>query len=667
MAGDLGKHMAPVARMIWGEPNASMSTKKELRWGSHGSKSVDVAKGTWFDHETKTGGGLLDFLEREHGLRNGAQFDWLRENGFEVEERHQGDKGPAQKRMVATYDYHDADGELIFQVVRYEPKTFRQRRPAMPDDDPKTVRDGWVWSVKGLTLVPYRYPELQAALAFERQVFIVEGEKDVENLAKLGIVATCNPMGAGKWPEYFSEYFVGADVVIVPDNDDPGRAHRDLVGSALQGAATSVRVLELPGLPPKGDVSDWIAKGGTAEAFHALVAKAKPWGEGPPDSRFGAIQFADIDSISSKHDWLVNGLLHRHDMSMVYGRPKCGKSFFSVDLALSIARGADFFGRTVRQGGVIYQAGEGGKGLVSRLKAYRDYNSMRLAAADMPFILLTKQVNLYLRDGDTDGLIAEIEAWRRVLTLPLELVVIDTLARASPGANENASEDMSLIISHAQRIQEATNAHVMLVHHTNAAGDKPRGHTSLLAAVDTALEITKDDFTGDRSARVTAQKDGEEGEVFGFRLQPVDVGSYDDGKPITSCVVVPAQELPRAGARPKDKRLGDDATIALRCLEEALTDNGQPAPVSLGLPMGIRTVDYAHWRDVFMRRMSFDSGTSASTVRSTIKRAGAELLRKGRMGRDGNWLWLVKAAVASSVAPPKTEDATPATLDLEGL
>lgn len=660
---DLGRHMAEVAKLVWGEPNAAMSSKKELRWGSHGSRSVDIGKGTWFDHETKAGGGVLDFLEREKGLRNGAQFDWLKANGFDLEEqpRREG------KRIVATYDYHDDAGETIFQVVRFEPKSFLQRRQATPDDPPDKIRDGWVWSVRGVRLVPYRLPELQAALAFDRPVLIVEGEKDVENLAKLGIVATCNPMGAGKWPQHFPEFFVGADVIIVPDNDEAGRAHRDLVGSSLDGTAASVRVLELPGLKPKGDISDWLAAGGTAEALNALIeTRAKRWGAGPPESRFGAIQFCDIDTISSKHDWLVNGLLHRHDMSMTFGRPKCGKSFFSVDLALSIARGADFFGRPVRQGAVIYQAGEGGKGLVGRLKAYRDYHAA--TGADLPFILLTKQVNLYLRDGDTDGLIAEIEAWRRTLPLPLELVVVDTLARASPGANENASEDMSLIISHCQRIQEVTNAHVMLVHHTNAAGDKPRGHTSLLAAVDTAIEITKDDFTGDRSARVTAQKDGEEGEVFGFRLQPVDVGSYDDGKPITSCVVVPAQELPRAGARSKDKRLTDDATIAIRCLEEALTDHGVAAPVTLGLPFGIRAVEYHFWRDVFMRRMSFDTGTSAGTIRSTIKRVGSELCRKGRMGRDGNWLWLVKSApVAQALRPEKEQNATPATLDLEGL
>lgn len=663
MHGDLGKHMAPVARLVWGEPNAQMSSKKELRWGSHGSKSVDVDKGTWYDHQEKTGGGLLDFLEREKGLRNGQPFEWLKSNGFDLEESPR----PAGKKIVATYDYHDAAGEVLFQVVRFEPKGFLQRRQAEPDDDPEKVRDGWVWSVKGLRLVPYKLPELQAALAFDRQILIVEGEKDVENLAKLGIVATCNPMGAGKWPQHFPEFFAGADVVIVPDNDEPGRAHRDLVGASLDGTAASVRVLDLPGLKPKGDISDWIAAGGTAEQLNKLLeTKAKPWGVGPPESRFGAIQFCNIDDISSKHDWLVNGLLHRHDMSMVYGRPKCGKSFFSVDLALCIARGADFFGRPVRKGAVIYQAGEGGKGLVSRLKAYRDYNSIK--DPDLPFILLTKQVNLYLRDGDTDGLIAEIEAWRRVLTQPLELVVVDTLARASPGANENASEDMSLIISHCQRIQEVTNAHVMIVHHTNAAGDKPRGHTSLLAAVDSALEITKDDFTGDRSARVTAQKDGEEGEVFGFRLQPVDVGTYDDGKAITSCVVVPAQELPRAGARSKDKRLTDDATIALRCLEEALTDHGVPAPLSLGLPQGIRAVEYHFFRDVFLRRMSFDTGTSANTIRQTIKRVGSELLRKARAGRDSDWLWLVKSATApQALRPEKEQNVTPLTLDLEGL
>lgn len=135
-------------------------------------------------------------------------------------------------------------------------------------------------------------------------------------------------------------------------------------------------------------------------------------------------------------------------------------------------------------------------------------------------------------------------------------------------------------------------------------------------------------------------------------------------------MIVPTQELPRAGAKARDKRLTDDATIAMRCLEEALTDNGRPAPPELGLPFGIRAVEYHFWRDIFLRRMSFDDGTSAATIRKAIWRVGSELCRKGRMGRDGNWLWLVKSApqgVTQSVTLPKNENVTPVTLDLEGL
>ncbi|MGI6417834.1 MAG: DUF3987 domain-containing protein [Thermoguttaceae bacterium] len=171
-------------------------------------------------------------------------------------------------KIVKTYDYRDESGTLLFQVCRMEPKDFRQRRPK--------PGGGWDWSVKGVRTIPYRLRELLAEP--ERPVVVAEGEKDCDNLARIvGVLATCNAGGAGKWNEEHAKHLAGRRVVILPDNDEPGRNHAAMVAASLYGLAESVRIVELPGLPEKGDVSDWIAAGGTKEQLVALIKAAPNW------------------------------------------------------------------------------------------------------------------------------------------------------------------------------------------------------------------------------------------------------------------------------------------------------------------------------------------------------------------------------------------------------
>lgn len=170
--------------------------------------------------------------------------------------------------IVATYNYCDETGSLLFQAVRYEPKNFKQRRPK-PDGT-----EGWEWNLKGVPLVPYRLPELLAADP-GAVVFIPEGEKDVDNIRKHGGVATCNPMGAGKWRKEFAEPLIGRHVAILPDKDGPGRKHSQSVAHSLAGKAASIKVIELPG--PGKDVSDLLDAGGTLAELLAIVQAAPEW------------------------------------------------------------------------------------------------------------------------------------------------------------------------------------------------------------------------------------------------------------------------------------------------------------------------------------------------------------------------------------------------------
>ena len=173
----------------------------------------------------------------------------------------------AKSRIVATYDYRDEAGELLFQVVRYDPKDFRQRR--------RKPGGGWNWSVKGVRVVPYRLPGLLAEQA--QPVFIVEGEKDADNLARIGVLATCNAGGVTKWRAEHAQSLAGRVIYVIADNDEVGRHHAEQVARSLNGIAAAVTIIELPGLPEKGDVSDWLAAGGTREELERLAETAPIW------------------------------------------------------------------------------------------------------------------------------------------------------------------------------------------------------------------------------------------------------------------------------------------------------------------------------------------------------------------------------------------------------
>lgn len=173
-----------------------------------------------------------------------------------------------QRQTVATYDYRDADDVLRYQSVRRSPKGFFQRRP--------DGNGGWINNMKGVKKILYRLPELNTADP-SQPVLIPEGEKDVDNLRALGFMATCNVGGAGKWRKSYTPSLRGREVILLPDNDDSGRDHARDVARKLHGVTASIKIIELPDLPEKGDVSDWLDAGGTAEQLRDLIANTPVW------------------------------------------------------------------------------------------------------------------------------------------------------------------------------------------------------------------------------------------------------------------------------------------------------------------------------------------------------------------------------------------------------
>ena len=244
-----------------------------------------------------------------------------------------------ERRMIATYDYRNAAGELSYQVIRYENKDFSQRQP--------DGNGGWIKNIKGLKRLPYHLPELAAA----EYVFVVEGEKDVESLRKIGLVGTCNSGGVGKWSAELSQYFkMGQRVTIIPDNDTVGRRHAQQVAAALHGKVASVKILQLAGLPDKGDVSDWLQgrdPQGAAEELSLLAdgAPDTPTGFHPP-AHWELLDVADVENWRcAPLEWIVEPIVARGNLVFVAGDTQCGKTLMGLYAMYRLLLGGWLFGK----------------------------------------------------------------------------------------------------------------------------------------------------------------------------------------------------------------------------------------------------------------------------------------------------------------------------------
>lgn len=203
-----------------------------------------------------------DMISIEQEL-TGADFPSAKTKVFQIIGRP--DVPWEERNFEATYDYTDESGKLLYQVVRMLGKQFRQRRP--------DSGGGWVWGLGESARVPYR---LQRVIAADF-IGIAEGEKDVHSLEALGIAASCNNGGAGNFRADTAKWFAGKKVAIFADNDEPGREHARKVAEILSAVAATVKILELPNLPAKGDVTDWAIAGGTLDQLRELYRKAQQW------------------------------------------------------------------------------------------------------------------------------------------------------------------------------------------------------------------------------------------------------------------------------------------------------------------------------------------------------------------------------------------------------
>lgn len=640
LADEFAPLMRGVAIALLGEPNKQLSRPDELRFGTKGAISVIPSKGVFFDNHDGHGGGVLQFV-MEMGFKSKPEaLDYLREFGLATEERRavqvNGHDKPKRK-IAATYDYVDEHGELLFQVVRYtdgEPR-FMQRRP-----DPENA-DNWIWSTKGVRKIPYRMPDLQEALAHERPIWIVEGEKDVDNLARLGITATCNAGGAGKWPDDCTQALKGAHVVLCGDNDEPGRKHVERVAAAMQGIAASVTILNLDGLPEKGDVSDWIAlhPDNPADALWRLYEQQAraPAEEGPQtDNPFGAISYDDISLENINDSCWIKDIIPAASVGILSGHSQAGKSFIAMDMALKVAEGQPWFKHRTERGSIAWVACEGPSGAMKRLLAYK-----KTHPGSLPVELFRKGVNLTSADN-VAAFIKAIKERTAKFSLPLALVVIDTLAAATPGADENKAEHMTMVLSHCQQIVDETGATVLLVHHLNANGNKMRGHTSLPAGVDFSIEVTLDlectEKQRRRQLKTTKQKDGEVGIEHDFTLERVVLTQNKYGEDVTSCIINELEPTPRSISDAAMPALSRDLKIALVALRDAIQEDPfTPGPSVCGDDW-VEACHKEDWRFKFYEMVG--DSKSQEAKRKAFQNLPTQMVSRGLVKVSHGFAWL---------------------------
>jgi len=376
-----------------------------------------------------------------------------------------------------TYDYRDIEGHLLYQVVRMNPKDFRQRRPGN--------NGNWIWNLKDVEPVLYQLPSLMAA----NEVLIVEGEKDVDALIDLGLTATTCPMGAKKWKTEYNEYLRGKDIVLIPDNDLEGKEHMAQIAISLNGQARSLKLIELPDLPSKGDVSDFIDtfddKEDAKEKLSVMIENTGLYE--PPkkatieDVILQAKDFTALEIPPKKK--LLNPWLTEQSITLISGWRGTGKTWLALSILDAVSKGKSFgtwesetsvpcllLDGEMPQQDIMERVEELG---IDSVYIYSDAYSNSLGLS---------KANLLSEQWRTD--------MKRILTTRgIKLWAIDNLASLAGGIDENIKKDWDPINAWLLDLRFAGIATIML-HHTNKEGGQ-RGTSAREDNLDNSIILKR--------------------------------------------------------------------------------------------------------------------------------------------------------------------------------
>ena len=405
------------------------------------------------------------------------------------------------------------------------------------------------------------------------------------------------------------EKYPRACLVIVPDR-----------GKEKQAAEIATTVggqwVEMPNEKPNNyDANDYIKELGSSE-LTALLESARD-----PVMHFKMLSAADLFNAATMR-WVVRGVIPAEGLGALYGASGSGKSFLILDMGCAVAAGDDYwFGHRITQVPVTYVCLEGEAGMGKRVKAWSLYFKRPVPDA-LKFI--TQSFDLL--SGDISELAKAVIAARG----GAGLVIIDTLSRAAPGADENSSVDMGKIIAAAKKLQNLIGGLVLLVHHTGKDVTKGlRGHSSLYAALDSAIEVIKTDIRCEWN--VAKCKDDVTGSTHPFKLELVQVGFNDEGNEITSCVTL-FDDSNKAIQRKKNT-LGSNQSIALNVLKDLL--HNSPHMGKEGAPVESKCINY----DEVLLLVAEQMPTDAKHRKSRASDAISGLVKREYLTMKGNWLW----------------------------
>jgi RecA-family ATPase len=571
---------------------------------------------------------------------------------------------PALQAPVLEHEwvYVDEDGEPLFVKQRYKTgtakgKDYRLMRCVKQPDGTHARFPGF----KDTRLVPYRFPELLSAKTAGRTIFLTEGEKAADALVLIGVIATSAHAGSGSWPEEITQYFAGAVVIMVPDNDLAGWTYAGKVAAALIPVVKSLRILDLPVEALTDDAWEWVnVLGGTRQALvelakvsplirheddvttpERLVAATETVAPVQPQTPAANVhQETDktykpfkIESWQSVKDepvnWLIQDVIPEKSFVALYGPPASFKSFIAMDIAECIASGRDWLGKKINgTGPVLYIAGEGHGGIGARIAAIKQHHN---TPDEAQVYVVRSQINLRSSVDDFTNLILAIDELVQELGVDLRMIVIDTLARAFGGGNENSSDDMGAFIQATGKIQNRYKCSLMLLHHAGKDTTKGlRGHSSLLGAVDTQMEIMRFPETTKGLILMSKQKDGEDGQRYGFEAITVDIDRSDLGLDNGSSLVIEASEVgdmkdSDAENKPqKGKPIGAKQKIAEKSLNVAIKTFGS----IMDTPEGRKnTITLDQWKAEFTAMIGSD--VSAKDLATYWLRAKDHVIKSG--------------------------------------
>lgn len=408
-------------------------------------------------------------------------------------------------KAVAHYDYTDEAGVTLFQVVRDEHKNFRQRKPTHQEPP----LDQWTYNVNGVRNVLYRLPEVMSASKLGVRTFLVEGEKDANTLVQMGLVATTCRGGAGKWSEDLTAQIEGKKTVvtILPDNDPAGDAHAKQVTKALKGRVHRVRTLRLPGLPPKGDVTDWVRQGGTKEQLLLLA-------EAGPETRGWSKAVDMVDEPTPDTVWAVQGMFSIPSLAMVSGDADAFKSWSMTDLCLTAATDRRWLGHfwVNAKKAMLVTADE--DRAETRRKISWVMRGMELEEQDRENAkdrLLVWCDDLNFDDEESfERLLMDVEDFTP------DIIVVDHLRVCFTG-EENSSEFARNIKIRGRQIHRANPCALIWIHHfrkmskekeMNVARQRVRGTGGLVQAFDHHVAFEREAETDVAVVKVDRNKKG---------------------------------------------------------------------------------------------------------------------------------------------------------------